>query len=526
MADTDLDLDLSMPQQQQPQQQQEQEQSHHNHHPSQAPPPEDDHEQDLSFVSVSQESLVDVSFPFSEDRLDKTLAVPVDDPTIDVTTKELLYDQDQDDNDDTLEDATAGGGGAGGQDYHIVQRYHDDQDEGDDAHDVQEETFEYEVPQAIGTPPLSQSADPQQLIHQEVHLQEEDTDREQDNSNTQEEEQHQSSDALPLSIRSLPASAATPPPLHPNHHFSSSSNIRHSQMGAGPSSTSSFDATPMQPSPSDNHSNNNYNHRIRHVSSSNRLSRAPKHEPSLPFPEPAVLPALPPLIPVSRITSPTSPSGSMSTSATPATPVSASLAGRMKGHSLTSIAVHDSRTALATESRMVPSSWPADPNSTETGKVPTREPNTEPTASSGPTPSSGQEPTTPSTVITPPEDDNIKNTQDNGNCKNTNTEAEANAGETDDSSSWPEHPRQFLERVKETVSKAELGTLLSKGSDSFHQAVLRIHMESFDFRRDPIDLALRKFLLDFHFPKEAQQIDRVLEAFAGHCKLCQIRDEI
>ncbi|KAF9338669.1 hypothetical protein BGZ91_008254 [Linnemannia elongata] len=174
---------------------------------------------------------------------------------------------------------------------------------------------------------------------------------------------------------------------------------------------------------------------------------------------------------------------------------------------------------------MVPSSWPADPNSTETGKVPTREPNTVPTASSGPTPASGQEPTTPSTVITPPEDDNIKNTQDNGNCKNTNTEAEANAGETDDSSSWPEHPRQFLERVKETVSKAELGTLLSKGSDSFHQAVLRIHMESFDFRRDPIDLALRKFLLDFHFPKEAQQIDRVLEAFAGHCAKLEMKFE-
>ncbi|KAF9180298.1 hypothetical protein BGZ51_006242 [Haplosporangium sp. Z 767] len=85
---------------------------------------------------------------------------------------------------------------------------------------------------------------------------------------------------------------------------------------------------------------------------------------------------------------------------------------------------------------------------------------------------------------------------------------------------WPEQPREFLERVKETVSKAELGDLLSKGSDSFHQAVLRIHMESFDFRRDPIDLALRKFLLDFHFPKEAQQIDRVLEAFASRYHAC------
>jgi hypothetical protein len=129
--------------------------------------------------------------------------------------------------------------------------------------------------------------------------------------------------------------------------------------------------------------------------------------------------------------------------------------------------------------------------------------------------------------------------------------------------SWPEQPRQFLERIKETLSKAELANLLSKGCDPFHMAVLRIHMDSFDFRRDPIDLALRygknnpahaslchlyktgcrkayvhpsrfilnspkvlslwpcrKFLLDFHFPKEAQQIDRVLEAFASRYHVC------
>ncbi|KAG0220472.1 hypothetical protein BGX31_010993 [Mortierella sp. GBA43] len=85
---------------------------------------------------------------------------------------------------------------------------------------------------------------------------------------------------------------------------------------------------------------------------------------------------------------------------------------------------------------------------------------------------------------------------------------------------WPEHPRQFLERIKETLSRAELANLLSKGTDPFHLAVLRVHMESFDFKRDPIDLALRKFLLDFHFPKEAQQIDRVLEAFASRYHAC------
>ncbi|KAG0287502.1 hypothetical protein BGZ96_008566 [Linnemannia gamsii] len=287
-------------------------------------------------------------------------------------------------------------------------------------------------------------------------------------------------------------------------------------MGAGPSSSSSsFDSSSIPPSPSAN----NHNHRIRHVSSSGRLSRTPKRESPFPLPHPGVLPALPPLIPVSKITSPTP--------ATPSTPLSASGAARLKGHSLSSIAVHDSRTALATDSNLGLSGRPADFNLTETEKVPTGKPNTEPTATSGPGfPSGpGQEPTTSVTVIAPPEnltasDKNTQDTTTNGNSNNTNTEAEANTEETDESSTWPEHPRQFLERVKETVSKAELGTLLSKGSDSFHQAVLRIHMESFDFRRDPIDLALRKFLLDFHFPKEAQQIDRVLEAFAGQYHAC------
>ncbi|KAF9168172.1 hypothetical protein DFQ26_001065 [Actinomortierella ambigua] len=57
-------------------------------------------------------------------------------------------------------------------------------------------------------------------------------------------------------------------------------------------------------------------------------------------------------------------------------------------------------------------------------------------------------------------------------------------------------------------------------SDLFHQAVLELYMERFDFRKDPIDLALRKFLLDYHFPKEAQQIDRVLQAFANRYHAC------
>ncbi|KAF9975982.1 hypothetical protein BGZ73_000147 [Actinomortierella ambigua] len=85
---------------------------------------------------------------------------------------------------------------------------------------------------------------------------------------------------------------------------------------------------------------------------------------------------------------------------------------------------------------------------------------------------------------------------------------------------WKESPQRYLDRLKETVTKAEIGNILSRESDPFHQAVLELYMERFDFRKDPIDLALRKFLLDYHFPKEAQQIDRVLQAFASRYHAC------
>lgn len=50
---------------------------------------------------------------------------------------------------------------------------------------------------------------------------------------------------------------------------------------------------------------------------------------------------------------------------------------------------------------------------------------------------------------------------------------------------------------------------------SFHGAVLRAFVETFHFDGQPIITALRMFLAAFRLPKEAQQIDRVLQAFAN-----------
>ncbi|CAG8737258.1 4185_t:CDS:2, partial [Dentiscutata heterogama] len=85
---------------------------------------------------------------------------------------------------------------------------------------------------------------------------------------------------------------------------------------------------------------------------------------------------------------------------------------------------------------------------------------------------------------------------------------------------FPDTPQQYLDKLRDTLSKSELATLLAKSKDVFHEAVLRTYMETFNFRNDPIDIALRKFLLDCYLPKETQQIDRVMEAFAKRYHEC------
>jgi Sec7-like guanine-nucleotide exchange factor len=49
---------------------------------------------------------------------------------------------------------------------------------------------------------------------------------------------------------------------------------------------------------------------------------------------------------------------------------------------------------------------------------------------------------------------------------------------------------------------------------------LQLFMQDFDFAVDALDVALRKLLLVASLPKETQQIDRVMEAFAKRYNDC------
>ena len=51
--------------------------------------------------------------------------------------------------------------------------------------------------------------------------------------------------------------------------------------------------------------------------------------------------------------------------------------------------------------------------------------------------------------------------------------------------------------------------------ESFYANALRAYTDRFGFDGDPLDVALRKLLMDVGLPRETQQIDRIMEAFAN-----------
>ncbi|TKX23045.1 Sec7 domain-containing protein 2 [Elsinoe australis] len=81
-------------------------------------------------------------------------------------------------------------------------------------------------------------------------------------------------------------------------------------------------------------------------------------------------------------------------------------------------------------------------------------------------------------------------------------------------------PAKYLERLQGSVSRNVIAAMLSKSSDTFFQNVLRSYTRRFAFFGEPIDMSLRKFLLEAELPKETQQVDRVMQAFADRYHEC------
>ena len=83
-----------------------------------------------------------------------------------------------------------------------------------------------------------------------------------------------------------------------------------------------------------------------------------------------------------------------------------------------------------------------------------------------------------------------------------------------------ETPSKYLARIEEHIPRSMIASALSKSGDQFSLAVLRSHMRSFSFFGDPMDMALRKLLMEATLPKETQQIDRVVQGFADRYHEC------
>ncbi|KAL8760654.1 MAG: hypothetical protein Q9184_003169 [Pyrenodesmia sp. 2 TL-2023] len=81
-------------------------------------------------------------------------------------------------------------------------------------------------------------------------------------------------------------------------------------------------------------------------------------------------------------------------------------------------------------------------------------------------------------------------------------------------------PAKYLIRLEEAVSRGALAAILSKSDDEFSKNVLRSYMRAFKFFGDPLDMSIRKLLMEAELPKETQQIDRVLQAFANRYHEC------
>lgn len=83
-----------------------------------------------------------------------------------------------------------------------------------------------------------------------------------------------------------------------------------------------------------------------------------------------------------------------------------------------------------------------------------------------------------------------------------------------------ETPAEYANRLETSLHRGEIATILASSGDEFYSEALQSHMRRFLFVGNPLDIALRKLLMELCLPKETQQIDRVMEAFAKRYNEC------
>ncbi|KAG5360709.1 Protein transport protein [Yarrowia sp. B02] len=81
-------------------------------------------------------------------------------------------------------------------------------------------------------------------------------------------------------------------------------------------------------------------------------------------------------------------------------------------------------------------------------------------------------------------------------------------------------PKEYMAAIRQLNMHGQTAALLCSRDSDFYRECMALYSAEFDFAMDPIDMALRKFLMYVVLPKEAQQIDRILDAFATRYDEC------
>ena len=79
---------------------------------------------------------------------------------------------------------------------------------------------------------------------------------------------------------------------------------------------------------------------------------------------------------------------------------------------------------------------------------------------------------------------------------------------------------KYYARLETEMPKRFIAMALSKSPDQFNKDVLRSLLRTFKFYEEPMDMSVRKYLWECNLSGEAQQIDRVLNAFAERYHEC------
>ncbi|QQK40182.1 Guanyl-nucleotide exchange factor, putative [Penicillium digitatum] len=81
-------------------------------------------------------------------------------------------------------------------------------------------------------------------------------------------------------------------------------------------------------------------------------------------------------------------------------------------------------------------------------------------------------------------------------------------------------PTSYLTRLEEALPRGMIACVLAQSDEEFYKICLRKHMRTFSYFGDPLDMAIRKLLMEVELPKETQQIDRFVQAFADRYHEC------